>query len=450
MLQRLLSFWLLIATMATPAVADNFFDIDGGEATSVGVYVKDLSSGKVIVDHNASVALTPASITKSLTTATALSMLGNDFTFTTRVELSGTPSQGAWNGNLVIHGCGDPTTGSKRFASSAAFTDSIISSLKKMNVKKINGTVVVRESMLDQGPVAQWEIEDLAWPYGAGLFGFNWCGNTVMLNPVGGSSVPPSNLKVTLKASADGNGTDVLRGVGSQNITVWGNAKSRANKNWRVEVTVPDPAEIYANLLISKLSDAGIEISRKAVKTDNSKGRTVYVHQSPCLKYICRDLMKRSDNLFAEGVLRAIKPGATRDECLKAQRSFWADKGVPFSYVLLSDGSGLTRSNRFSPKFLGAVLEKMLTGEHAQAYLDCFPIAGVDGTMKGFMDKTALRGRLAFKTGSMNSVQCYAGYKLDGEGKPTHVVVIMVNGFFCGRAKLRSAVQKFLLSTFPN
>lgn len=45
--------------MAAPmAEADNFFDIEGGDATSVGVYVKELASGKVLVDHNSALALT--------------------------------------------------------------------------------------------------------------------------------------------------------------------------------------------------------------------------------------------------------------------------------------------------------------------------------------------------------------------------------------------------------
>lgn len=448
--RRQLTFWLIAIVAALSAGAENFLNIEGGDATSVGIYVKDLSTGRVIADHNSSLALTPASITKSVTTATALSLLSPDYAFTTRVELSGSVRGNSCDGNLVIHASGDPTTGSDSFASSKAFTDSIVAGLRRMGVTRISGTVVVREAMLDQGPVAQWEIEDLAWPYGAGLFAFNWAGNTVMLNPVSGSSVPASNLKVTLRPSPEGEGTDLLRGAGSNQITVWGNAKSRANKNWRVEVTIPDPAEVYANLLVNRLNSSGIEISRKAAKADNSKGTTVYTHRSPALRHICRDLMKRSDNLFAEGVLRALAPGESRSDCLKAEKKFWGDKGVSFAHVMLSDGSGLTRSNRFSPRFMASVLEYMAKSENAEAYLECFPVAGVDGTMKSFMEKSPLRGRLAFKTGSMSAVQCYAGYKLDGEGKPTHVVVIMVNGFFCSRGALRTAIQKFLLSTFPN
>lgn len=48
----------------------------------------------------------------------------------------------------------------------------------------------------------------------------------------------------------------------------------------------------------------------------------------------------------------------------------------------------------------------------------------------------------------MASVQAYAGYKVDAGGHPTHVVVIMVNGFFCSRSSLRKQTEAFLLDTF--
>ena len=52
------------------------------------------------------------------------------------------------------------------------------------------------------------------------------------------------------------------------------------------------------------------------------------------------------------------------------------------------------------------------------------------------------------KTGSMRDVRCYAGYKLDNEGFPTHVIVVMVNKYACGGATVKKAVEDFLLSTF--
>ncbi len=68
--------------------------------------------------------------------------------------------------------------------------------------------------------------------------------------------------------------------------------------------------------------------------------------------------------------------------------------------------------------------------------------------MRGFLAKSDLTGKIALKTGSVSSVQAYAGYKLDNQGKPTHVVVILVNGFFCPRKQVREGSEKLLINTF--
>ena len=58
------------------------------------------------------------------------------------------------------------------------------------------------------------------------------------------------------------------------------------------------------------------------------------------------------------------------------------------------------------------------------------------------------KGSIALKTGSVSSVQAYAGYKLDSKGKPTHVVVILVNGFFCPRKQVREGAESLLINLF--
>ena len=94
------------------------------------------------------------------------------------------------------------------------------------------------------------------------------------------------------------------------------------------------------------------------------------------------------------------------------------------------------------------MLEWWTKSPAASDYINFFPLAGIDGTLKSLLAKTRLKGRLAMKTGSMASVQAYAGYKVDAGGHPTHVVVIMVNGFFCSRSSLRKQTEAFLLDTF--
>lgn len=86
----------------------------------------------------------------------------------------------------------------------------------------------------------------------------------------------------------------------------------------------------------------------------------------------------------------------------------------------------------------------------ADDYVSFFPRAGKDGTLRGFLAKTPLVGSVALKTGSVSAVQCYAGYKLDADGKPTHVIVVLVNGFFCPRKQVREATETLLLDLFDN
>lgn len=448
MKSRILPILIALSAALVPMVshAENIIDIDGAESTTIGIYIKDIATGEVLVDHNASLALTPASVTKAVTTATALATLGPDFCFTTTVELDGKRSstRSRWNGNIIINASGDPTVGSTEFKITEGFTDSIVSGLQRLGISTIAGDIIIRESLSDAGPCPTWEVEDIAWPYGAGLFGFNYRGNAVRLYPGRGNSVPASDLQAkTYKSDR----TDVLRGVGSNDVMVWTTDKNLKNKAWNVMVTVPDPAGVYARLLISRLKEAGISVDGKKYEETDSR-TTVYVNRSPSLNVMCRNLMKRSDNLFAEGMLRALRQGESRDKCIKYEKEFWAMQGLPSQYTIIRDGSGLTRANRLSPLFLAGVLEWMAASPLAADYLDYFPVAGVDGTLKSFLAKTRLKGHLALKTGSVSAVLTYAGYKLDAEGKPTHVVVIMVNGFFCSRADLRKALEKFLLDTF--
>ncbi len=424
-------------------------DFDGADATSVGIYIEEIATGKVVASHNAQIALTPASVTKALTCATALSTVGPDFRFETRVALSGERDQSngkVWHGDLLIFSSGDPTLGSSEFKSKLGFSDSIISHLRRLGINDLRGSVIVVETMKDAGPIPQWEIEDVAWPYGAGLHGFNYAGNCVRAYPNKGITKPASNLTFKIYPSSDG-GTDLIRGINSNELSVWASAQNRKNENWNVGTTVPDPAGVYEARLLGQLRAANIKVSGKLSGKERKSELNVYTHTSPRSAAIMENLMKRSDNLFAEGILRTLAPGGSRSDCLKAQRDFWASKGLNSKHTAINDGSGLTRSNKISPIFLGKMLRYMAKSDHASTYVSFFPKAGMEGTMKGFMAKTRLKGRLAFKTGSVSGVQAYAGYKLDSEGKPTHIVVIMVNGFFCPRASLRAAIEKFLLNT---
>ncbi len=429
--------------------AQNRLGIENENATSIGIYIKDLKTGRVIADRNSSLALMPASVMKVVTTASALHFLGENFRFTTDVSLTGNRSEdnsGVWEGNLVVRSVGDPTIESENFKNNLGFCDSIVSNIRRLGIKEINGRIIVEQTLSNAGQIPEWQISDVACGYGAGLYGFNFMDNTLTVTPATGSVKPYApGLEIECVTTTAGN--QQLRGINSNQLFIF--ARSFANKKWVISTTMPDPSAVFTAQLMSRMSESSISLTDKTVKTgDADATELVYSHKSPASKDIFKSLMVRSDNLFAEGMLRATLPGDSRYQAIKKEKELWTERGLSTKTVVISDGSGLARTNRLSPRFIAGVLEYMAKNEKSSTFVSFFPKAGKDGTMKGFLAKTPLQGKIAMKTGSVNGVQCYAGYKLGVNGKPTHVVVIMVNNFFCSRQSLRKAIEAMLTKTF--
>lgn len=444
-LNIVLAFALCVSVTAGASAGD-ILGIDGEESTSVGIYIKDLKTGKVLVDHNSDLALTPASVMKAVTTASTLSLAGADKRFRTPVVLRGNASGASWDGDLVVHTVADPTIESENFKSRYGFCDSVVAAVKRAGISKINGRIVIDQPLENAGEIGKWEIEDVAWPYGAGLYGLNWRDNTFTLHPATGETKPfVPGLKIEMHRSTSGN--DLIRGVGSDVLTIY--SRNPNDKKWAVRSSMPDPAAVFRHELEAKLKAAGITVAGKEIKTDCEVAeRKLYTHVSPAYGEIMRSLMVRSDNLFAEGMLRAIAPGASRKDCIKREKELWATRGINTKYTIINDGSGLTRANRLSARFIADVLAWMASSPQAKTYTTFFPRAGKEGTLRGFLAKSELKGLVALKTGSVSSVQAYAGYKFDDDGEPTHVIVIMVNGFFCPRSQVREGAEQLLIDLF--
>lgn len=445
-------FLLLSLTLLSSVQVDaqSVLGVKGEYSSSFGFYIKDLKTGKVLFESNADKALVPASITKSFTSATALSLLGADFRFKTKVTLENYKlSKGNLNGRLVVHAAADPTLESEFFMENRGFCDSIASRLSKLGVKNFNGEIVVADTLPDQGQIDSWTIDDTPWAYGAGFYGLNYKDNTSYLWPATGKTKPViPGLNVVLHRARS---TNLSRGIGSSTIHVYAPRKTLADKNWKVVTTMPDPAASFVEELKEALKEEGISFTPTAISSGKNKSaKTLYIHCSPALEDILHSLMVRSDNMFAEGVLRALTPGKSRSDALDAELSLWQSRGFDTDNVTIMDGSGLSRADRISPVFMAKMLEWMAKSKMAEKYISLFPVSGVDGTMKNFCKDNRLSGRLAFKTGSMSGVQCYAGYVLAADsGSPTHVVIIMANSFFCSRSQLKTAIENFLLEKLP-
>lgn len=367
---------------------------------STAVLVQDLATGKTLVAHNTDRPLLPASIMKTVTIAGLLQEKGPHERFHTYVYADGPIKGNAIEGDLLIVGGGDPTLGADCLPESADIMDEIVSALQHRGINTINGDIRV-DTSLYTGPACppSWAAGDLNESYGTGSHALNF------------------------RRNATG---------------------SRAVKN---------PEAIFLSYLTSKLRKAGIHISGTSQignegLSNPKKSTELLDHVSDTYSEVMRSCMMRSDNLFAENLLRTFGLARGKEGSTEASASemleYWKEAGIPTQGVTLIDGSGLSRSNRVTADFINGILRALGDNEE---YASFMPLAGQEGTLSGFLKDTELDAYVAMKTGSMKGIQCYAGYKLDEVFAPTHSIVIIMNDIG-QRGAARKAAEDLLLEIF--
>ena len=175
--------------------------------------------------------------------------------------------------------------------------------------------------------------------------------------------------------------------------------------------------------------------------------RVVGQTQSAPLREIARITNVRSDNFYAEALLRAMGEQATRialyDSCLVAQREVLEDLGVAGGDIRIADGSGLSRMNYLSPEWLVSYLQAMQKSPAFGAFLASLPTPG-EGTLSALLPKVEGRERLHIKSGSMDGVLCYSGYILGADGLPQVTLSIMTNNATAKPAEVRAVLARLL------
>lgn len=420
--------------------------IAGADRTDVGIYIEDLRTGKVLADYNSDEAMVPASVTKSLTAATAYSTFSPRGRFTTPVGINGKVKKGVLDGDIIISTIGDPTVESVHFPDNRGFADSIVSALRSRGIKEVKGTVIIDESnFVDSSIPSGWLKEDVLVPYGAGVYASNFRDNRFTLSVPSGATKPHTP---GIRVNRTG-GKGPLRISRHPNSNVF-NVSGSSKRGYSSTLANPSPGTTMLAEVTAAIAGDGIKIGDSPRHPDRGAKEVIYDHRSPQVEDILRSLMFRSDNMMAEGMLRSLAPGRPRNAAIDTERNFWLEKGFDISKLRIEDGSGLSRNDRITPRFMAEVYKWMYHTDMAGGYASLFPKAGHDGTMRSFLRGTALDGRLATKTGSMRGVQCYGGYLLDEDGNPTHTVVVFVNNFRCGRDALKREIQRFLIGTLVN
>ena len=119
---------------------------------SVSALLIDSESGRALYESNPDKLLKPASNTKLFTTAAAMSLLGEDYRFVTKIYADNTiDKKGVLKGNLYLVGQHD-LTWSKHFYPSSRFPlDQMAEQLAALGLKKIKGKIIVQGAFLYDG-----------------------------------------------------------------------------------------------------------------------------------------------------------------------------------------------------------------------------------------------------------------------------------------------------------
>ncbi|MCI4102176.1 D-alanyl-D-alanine carboxypeptidase [Klebsiella pneumoniae] len=93
------SLLLLLASLAAHAL-----DTGRIPQNEIAVYVQELDSGKVIIDHRSDVPVNPASTMKLVTAFAAFKTFGSNYRWATEFKSNGTVNDGTLDGNLYWAG----------------------------------------------------------------------------------------------------------------------------------------------------------------------------------------------------------------------------------------------------------------------------------------------------------------------------------------------------------
>jgi D-alanyl-D-alanine carboxypeptidase/D-alanyl-D-alanine-endopeptidase (penicillin-binding protein 4) len=418
------------------------------------VDIRSLDTGEVLYQRDPGRLMMPASNMKIVTLAAAARVLGWDYRFKTTLETTAPIEGGILKGDLFVRGSGDPTINSRDGRAGALVTE-WVTALHAAGIQQIDGRIIGDDQRFDDegiGPGWAWDYLQYGYAAPVGALQFNEDLATLTIAPAAQPGVPAvvsltpgSGLTLLTRVStgASDSTTEVnyRRRLDDPVLEVTGAIAAGSQPTERT-VAVVNPTMFFAQALKDSLIEHGVPVTGQAVDLDdvaaalvtNTADRRVLASSdSPPLRAIATVLMKVSQNLYAETLLKAI--GAARgglgtfEGGLAAVRAELTAMGVPEDGYILVDGSGLSRYNYLAPSTITLILEKMYQDErHHDPFLATLPIAGKDGTISTRLRHTRAEGNALAKTGSISNARSLSGYLRTRDGEML-VFSILANDF---------------------
>ena len=440
------------------------------QTANVSFMMTETRTGKCVAEYRARNLTIPASVMKTVTTATALELLTPEFQFVTKLEMDNLPSADSiLNGNLIIRSSGDPTLGSSYFDNDN-FLEEWSIAVKNAGIKIIKGKIIIDESRFSPTDAvnSRWLWGDVGNYYASGVYGISYKDNSYVLQLKSDSAgtqpqilrtIPNiEGLQFTNYLTAAKNKSDNASIYGlpmNYNLVLYGTIPANCEL-FSIKGTMPHPADVLRSEFIKTLEKNNIFVENNdfLLTTSSDFPILLYKRVSPKLIDIINITNVVSNNHFAEHIFKQLALTkydiSTSANSAAIVKSFWKSKQLPVEQLIMYDGSGLSPKNGVSANFIVSMLNYMQNkSRYGLQFKYSLPAAGSEGTVKNVLKKSVLAGKVRMKSGSISNVRCYAGY-LDATDSTTYSFAVLVNNANGTSNDVIAEIEKLLLKIYEN
>ncbi|WP_439688767.1 D-alanyl-D-alanine carboxypeptidase/D-alanyl-D-alanine endopeptidase [Curtobacterium sp. SP.BCp] len=335
--------------------------------------VVDAATGEVLYSHAGDQPKQTGSVMKTLTTATALAVLGGDHRIPTTVTKEA-------NGTIALVGHGDATLSA---GGATVYPGAPTLGQLAQQVKAKLGSSPVTTIVTDDTYWSDADAWDPTWPVSERTIGYQPEVTALMV---------------------DGD---------------------RANPGAATSPRSTDPVGRAGAAFRTALANAGVVGAANAqiVKRATTSTDTIATVSSQPVSTLIGQMIPNSDNTLAEMLARiSAKESGSNGSAASLTGVYQAalkTYGVDPSGIVIKDGSGESAANAVSPEFVAKLMVPVQAGAKGLGTLsDALPVAGVSGTLSSrFTGANAVaRGKVHAKTGWIDSANTLGGWMDAADG----------------------------------
>ncbi|MFW6365664.1 MAG: D-alanyl-D-alanine carboxypeptidase/D-alanyl-D-alanine-endopeptidase, partial [Spirochaetota bacterium] len=394
---------------------------------NIGFIVYDLESDSVLFSHNRKRTFIPASCAKIPTVIHALDTLGGGHRFTTKLVTDGMVRDGILNGNLYLHGTGDPSL-------DVSDIIDMVNRLKRKGIHSVSGSFHYDRSHLTRIQILD-ETMDLDQSYNTGVAALStehnyidvrWSNNRegeapeIILTP----DLPMFAARRSRKKTGEFPEKMTFEHRWEQNRSVW-ELSPDASVKGQARLPVRLPSLYTAQLFTHIARIHGIDIPWPTHGLVPGRTTVLVKHEGKSVEAIAESTMHYSLNIHAELLFLATArklfgEKATYSESARLMELYTRERfsGVDWNGYSVVNGSGLSSKNRISPEQMLALLIYADSREFgARSFSYFLQPSGWNYSLRNRFSHNYGAFRIYAKTGMINYAVGLAGYLHTYSGK---------------------------------